>query len=174
MEQKNNIVLIGMPGAGKSSLGVVVAKLLGYNFEDTDLLIQAKYDKMLWELIEQHGPQGYIQLENDVLQSLDFTHTVIATGGSAVYSEEGMQHLRQLGTVVYIKASLEELASRIGEIHERGVVVREGVQGGLESIFADREPLYERYAEITVDTTGLSAHEAADAIIAALSGKAER
>lgn len=168
MAQKNNIVLIGMPGAGKSSLGVVVAKLLGYNFEDTDLLIQEAHGKMLWELIEQHGPQGYIQLENEMLQSLNFEHTVIATGGSAVYSEEGMQHLCQLGMIVYIQASLEELASRIGEMHERGVVVREGVQGGLESIFADREPLYEHYAGITVDTTGLTAREAADAIIQAI------
>ena len=167
MTQGSNIVLIGMPGAGKSSLGVVVAKELGYDFTDIDLVIQHKYGKVLADLVEELGPEGYIEIENEALCECDCEHSIIATGGSAVYSAEGMAHMKELGLVVYLKAPVEELAERIGEMHQRGVIVRPGVEPKLEAIFADREPLYEQYADLTVETSG-TPQDAVEEIVAAL------
>lgn len=146
---KNTIVLIGMPGAGKSTVGVVLAKKLGYRFVDSDLVIQEKYGKLLHELIEEKGVEGFWQLENDVNASLGEERCVIATGGSAVYGVEAMERLRGKGTMVYLKLSCEELKMRLGDLNERGVTLRPGQS--LEGLYEERQPLYEKYAHLTVE-----------------------
>ena len=166
---KNNVVLIGMPGAGKSTLGVVVAKMLGLDFLDADLLIQSQCDRTLQKIIDAMGADGFIQVENQVLCDIDCQRTVISTGGSAVYSDEAMQHLSRIGTVVYLRVSLPELENRLGGLHERGVVMREGMGNSLAALYDERIPLYERYAEITVDTDGLDTREAAFRLANAIS-----
>lgn len=144
-----NIILIGMPGVGKSTVGVVLAKKLGYNFLDSDLLIQEKYKKLLHEIIEERGIEGFWQVENEVNASIKTDNTVIATGGSVIYGKDAMVHLSQLGTIVYLKLSCEELAVRLGDLNDRGVTLKEGQD--LKGLYAERIPYYERYAELTID-----------------------
>ncbi|MBQ8821403.1 MAG: shikimate kinase [Lachnospiraceae bacterium] len=143
-----NIVLIGMPGAGKSTVGVVLAKKLGYRFIDSDLVIQEKYGKLLHELIEEHGVEGFWKLENDVNASFSVEKAVIATGGSAVYGREAMEHLRKIGTVVYLQLSYGEIEERLGDLNARGVTLKPGQD--LEALYGERTPMYEKYAHITV------------------------
>ncbi len=143
-----NIILIGMPGSGKSTIGVVLAKKLGYRFIDSDLLIQEKYDKTLERLIEENGDAGFIQLENDVNCSIDVRKTVIATGGSAVYGTQAMEHFKDIGVIIYLDVSYEELEERLGSLKERGVV--SNGKATIEEIFEDRKNLYKKYADITV------------------------
>ncbi len=149
MKNSKNIVLIGMPGAGKSTVGVVTAKKLGYKFLDSDLVIQEKYGKLLHELISEHGVEGFWKIENDVNASLDVENTVIATGGSAVYGDEAMQHLRSIGTVIYLKLSYEEIEDRLGDLNARGVTLQPGQT--LKDLYKERTPLYEKYADVIVD-----------------------
>lgn len=144
-----NIILIGMPGVGKSTVGVVLAKKLGYNFLDSDLLIQEKYKKLLHEIIEERGIEGFWQVENEVNASIKTDNTVIATGGSVIYGKDAMEHLSQLGTIVYLKLSCEELAVRLGDLNDRGVTLKEGQD--LKGLYAERIPYYEKYAELTID-----------------------
>ncbi len=165
----SNIILIGMPGAGKSTLGVVLAKILNYSFIDADLLIQSQCDKTLQKIIDACGPDGFIEVENEVLCTLSSENSVIATGGSAVYSDEAMKHLASIGTVVYLKASLEELESRLGGLYERGVVMKDGIGMGLDALYKERIPLYEKYAEVTLDIDGLSVRDAALRLVDKLS-----
>lgn len=172
MAEKSNIVLIGMPGAGKSTLGIVLAKIIGYDFVDGDILIQRQSDRTLQKILDAAGPEGFIQVENEVLCGLDVEKTVIAPGGSAVYSEEAMDHLCSIGTVVYLKLSLEELSSRLGGLHERGVVMRDGMGMSLADLYAERVPLYEKYADITLDTDGLTVRDAARKLVDVLSMEA--
>lgn len=160
-----NIILIGMPGAGKSTLGVVLAKILGYQFIDADLLIQSKLDKTLQKIIDACGPDGFIEVENEVLCTLSASHAIIATGGSAVYSDEAMKHLASIGTVVYLKVSYEELESRLGGLHERGVVMKNGMGMSLSDLYEERLPLYEKYADVTIDINGLSVRDAARKVV---------
>lgn len=150
--RKNNIILIGMPGAGKSTVGVVLAKKLGYRFVDSDLVIQDKYGKLLHELIEENGVEGFWKIENDVNASLDTQKSVIATGGSAVYGTEAMEHLRQIGTVVYLQLPYEEVAERLGDLNARGVTLMPGQT--LVDLYEERIPLYEKYAHIVVECSG--------------------
>ena len=112
-----NIILIGMPGAGKSTVGVVLAKRLGYAFVDSDLVIQEKYGKLLQDLIEEYGTEGFRELENKVNAGIDVQKSVIATGGSAVYGREAMEHFRKIGTVVYLKLPYAEIAERVGDLN---------------------------------------------------------
>ena len=154
MAGTDNIILIGMPGAGKSTLGIVLAKILNYRFLDADLLIQQQCDKTLQKLIDACGPDGFIQVENDVLSEIEADRTVIATGGSAVYSDEAMKHLASIGTVVYLKISYEQLVHRLSDLQERGVVLKGGIGMSLRELFDERKPLYEKYAEVTVDVDG--------------------
>lgn len=149
---KYNLVLIGMPGAGKSTVGVVLAKRMGYGFVDSDLLIQERYGKLLHELIEEKGVEGFWKLENDVNASLKTNCCVIATGGSAVYGAEAMEHLRKIGTVIYLRLSLEELTERLGDLNARGVTLRKGQS--LADLYEERIPLYEKYAHRVVDCDG--------------------
>lgn len=165
----NNVVLIGMPGAGKSSVGVVLAKMMNFGFIDADLVIQQKYNRTLQELINTEGPEGFIMLENGALSSIEAKNTVIATGGSAVYSEEGMSYLASRGRVVYLQISFEEMQMRLGDLDKRGVVFRQGIDFDLRSLYAEREPLYRRHADIVVDVSDLSIREAANRIYQRLS-----
>lgn len=154
---KDNIVLIGMPGAGKSTVGVVLAKRLGYRFVDSDLVIQERYGKLLHELIEEHGVEGFWEIENAVNASLDLHKSVIATGGSAVYGAEAMETLRERGLVVYLKLPYEEIRERLGDLNARGVTLRPGQT--LQDLFEERIPLYEKYAHRTVECSGKSLRE---------------
>lgn len=169
MAKKSNIVLIGMPGAGKSTLGVVLAKILGMDFVDGDILIQNQVGNTLQKVIDAQGVDGFLQVENDVLAAVDVQNTVISTGGSAIYSDEAMRHLTEIGTVVYLDVSLEELRSRLGSLHERGVVMRKGVSMSLDEIFEERGPLYRKHAEVTLQTDGLTVREATRKLVDALS-----
>ena len=148
----NNITLIGMPGAGKSTIGVVLAKVLGYQFLDSDLLIQKQEKSRLSEIIEEEGYKGFKDVENRVNASIEAENTVIATGGSVVYCEEAMEHLKSIGTVVYLKLSLNALSKRLGNLKGRGVLLREGQT--LTNLYEERTPLYEKYADIVIDEEG--------------------
>uniref|UniRef100_UPI0040567E96 shikimate kinase n=1 Tax=Acetatifactor sp. TaxID=1872090 RepID=UPI0040567E96 len=150
--KKDNIILVGMPGAGKSTVGVVLAKKLGYRFIDSDLVIQDKYGKLLHELIEENGVEGFWKIENDVNASLDTHKSIIATGGSAVYGEEAMEHLRGIGTVVYLQLPYEEVKERLGDLNARGVTLQPGQT--LADLYEERTPLYEKYAHVVIDCHG--------------------
>lgn len=165
---KKNIVLIGMPGVGKSSAGVVLAKVLGYKFADSDLIIQEKTGMLLKEIINEKGIEGFIETENNVNKALDMENTVIATGGSAVYGEEAMEHLKNIGTIVYLKASYEDINARLGDLKGRGVVIKEGQD--LRALYDERAPLYEKYADITVEEKGQSIRETVNIIENILQG----
>lgn len=163
-----NITLIGMPGAGKSTIGVLLAKSMLMDFVDTDLLIQRKYGMSLCEFIERYGEDEFKRAENEVISSLSCENTVIATGGSAVYGDEGMKHLCEISTVVYLNVPVESLNKRLSNIKTRGVVMKKGES--VEHLFRRRCPLYEKYAEITVDCSALRAEECVDTIIEKLNG----
>ena len=154
---KSNIVLIGMPGVGKSTIGVILAKVLGYRFVDADLLIQEREGRLLKDIIEDDGVEGFIKIENEVNSSIVADKTIIATGGSVVYGKEAMEHLSEIGTVVYLKLDLEHLKRRLGDIKNRGVVLKQGQT--LEELFEERTQLYEKYADIVVSEKGLSIEE---------------
>lgn len=146
----NNVILIGMPTCGKSTIGVLLAKMLGYRFLDSDLLIQEQKGKLLHELIAERGAEGFIEIENEVNASIQATRTVIATGGSAVYGKEAMEHLKRMGTVVYLRIDYATLCARLGDYVHRGVVMPKGYT--LQMMYDERAALYERYADVTVDT----------------------
>lgn len=148
-----NIILIGMPGVGKSTVGVILAKQLGYQFVDSDLIIQKQEKRLLREIIEQEGVDGFIEVENRVNASLCVESSVISTGGSVVYGREAMKHLKETGTVIYLKLSYEALEKRLGNLKGRGVVLRDGQT--LKDLYEERVPLYERYADLTVDEENL-------------------
>lgn len=159
MEEKNNVVLIGMPGAGKSTVGVVLAKLLGYRFMDSDLLIQEQEGKLLNEIIAQSGLDAFMEIENRVNASIAASRTVIATGGSVVYGGQAMEHLKKIGTVVYLRHDFDEICERVGNIRQRGIVLREGQS--FEALYEERCPLYEKYADVVVDAEGTTIEELA-------------
>lgn len=150
--KKTNIVLIGMPAAGKSTVGVLLAKRLGYSFVDVDLVIQEKTGKLLKELIAELGEQGFLRLEEQINRDLAEKKAVIAPGGSVIYGKEAMEHYRKTAVIVYLKLSCEELKKRIGDTRDRGVVLKDGMT--LEDLYAERVPYYEAYAEITLDEEG--------------------
>ena len=143
-----NIILIGMPGAGKSTVGVVLAKVLGYKFLDSDLVIQETKGKLLSQLIEENGDAGFIQIENDINKSIEVDHAVIATGGSAVYGAEAMEHFKEIGTVIYLEVPYKEIKKRVGSLKDRGVV--SNGKEKIEDIYADRVALYEKYADVII------------------------
>ncbi len=160
---KRNIVLIGMPGVGKSTVGVILAKEMGYQFLDADLVIQEREGKLLREIIAEQGTDGFIQVENRVNASLDVDRTIIATGGSVVYGKEAMEHLREIGTVVYLKVSYGIIEKRLADIRGRGVVLREGQT--LQDLYEERVPLYEKYADITVLEENLGVEETVEQLL---------
>ena len=147
-----SIILIGMPSCGKSTLGVLLAKKLGMEFIDSDLLIQKKHQKLLHELIKEHGNDGFLEIESEVNCSITEQNAVIATGGSAVYSKRAMRHFATIGKIVYIHISYEEMEARLGDFAHRGVVMPEGYT--LRDLYNERAALYEKYAHVTVSGEG--------------------
>lgn len=162
-DMKSNLTLIGMPGAGKSTVGVILAKKLGLAFLDTDVLIQVHQGKTLQQIMEEGGHLHLRAVEEREVLRLAVAGHVIATGGSVVYSERAMQHLRDISRVIFLEVSLEELRRRIHNFATRGIA-RAGDQS-LSDLFAERQPLYRKYAEITVDATRLDQEELASRII---------
>ncbi len=150
--KKSNIILIGMPGCGKSTVGVVLAKNLGYRFLDSDICIQEQEDRLLHEIITEEGLEGFLAIEDRVNASLDVYKHVVATGGSAVYGTEAMSHLGEIGTIVYLRLPYEDIEERLGDLVKRGVALKDGQT--LSDLYKERIPLYEKYAEITVDCHG--------------------
>lgn len=155
--RKKSIVLIGMPGVGKSTIGVVLAKNLGISFIDSDLVIQEREEKKLHEIIEEHGLEGFLDIEGTVNASLNPKAAVIATGGSAVYREEAMRHLSSFALICYLQLSYESISERLGNLEERGVVLKENQN--LRQLFDERTPLYEKYANMKIDCEGKNIRE---------------
>jgi shikimate kinase len=164
-----NIILIGMPGAGKSTVGVLLAKRLGYHFVDTDLLLQTRQRCRLQQMIANVGLEAFKQLEAEALCSLEVTHSVIATGGSAVYSESAMAHLRKLGQLVFIDIPLGELLGRVNDMDSRGLVIGPGET--YEHLYKERRPLYIKYAEVTIPGSGMTVEAVAAAIEQSVCGR---
>lgn len=160
-----NFILIGMPASGKSTLGKMAAAALQYDFVDTDDTIMDTYHADLMHLIDQFGIDGFIELESKILQQVQVENTIIATGGSAIYSDTAMQHLKQIGTVIYLKRELSEIAAQVGNLTTRGVVCRNA--NNLAELYAERCPLYEKYADVVVSLDGKSVEQAAAEIVAA-------
>ncbi|HEY5673848.1 MAG TPA: shikimate kinase [Malonomonas sp.] len=157
--KKSNLILIGMPGAGKSTVGVILAKRLGFNFIDTDLLIQAQQRNRLQEIIDTQGLEKFRQIEEQVLIDLSASRTIIATGGSVVYSEAGMAALQQTGHLIYLQEELDRLLQRIADMGQRGLVMAAGQS--FEQLYQERTPRYEKYAELTIPCNELTAEEVA-------------
>lgn len=149
---KPNITLIGMPASGKSTIGVLLAKRLGYSFIDVDIVIQEQTGKLLKEIIGEEGTEGFLKVEERVNSGINPSHAVIAPGGSVVYGKKAMDHLKEISTVVYLKLSYEEVKARLGDLTDRGVALKGGM--GLFELYNERVPLYEGYADITVDESG--------------------
>lgn len=147
--QRKNIVLTGMPACGKSTVGIILAKTLGFNFLDTDLLIQQSEGRLLQDIIDRDGISNFLQIEEAVLRDIEIKNTVIATGGSAVYSQISMENLKNNGIIVYIRLRLDSVENRLSNIRTRGIAMNPG--DSLSSIYHKRIPLYEKYADITVD-----------------------
>ncbi len=152
-----NITLIGMPGAGKSTVGVLLAKKIGADFIDTDLLIQKKHKKLLQQIVDELGFYDFVKDEGETIMTVSPEYVVIATGGSAVYNDKAMEYLKSFSEVIYLKLSFEEMMSRINNVATRGIVLNEGQS--MEELFNERIPLYEKYADVTIDCTGKNPEE---------------
>ena len=161
-----NIVLIGMPAVGKSTIGVLLAKSLLLSFTDTDLLIQGKHKKSLCDIINDNGSKAFLDIEENIILEAEFKNSVIATGGSAVFGEKAMKKLKENGVVIYLSLPMDEIKKRIGDIKSRGVVLTNGTT--VDDIFAERKPLYEKYADVKIDCDNLTAEECVEKIIADL------
>lgn len=159
----SNIALIGMPGSGKSTCGVLAAKALLKNFFDTDLLLQNLEGKRLQSIINENGIEYFNEAEERAILSLDIRGTVIATGGSVVYSEKAMAHLRSLGKIIYLRLVYEEMEKRIKNITTRGIVLKDGET--LLDMYNERAPLYERYADEILNCDGMTVEETVESIV---------
>jgi len=162
MQKKTNIVLLGMPGSGKSTVGVLLAKRLGKRFVDTDLLIQEQEGRLLCEIIEEEGLDKFIAIENQVNAAVEAENSVIAPGGSAIYGKEAMEHFKEIAEVVYLKLSYRSVAKRLGDLTKRGVVFRPGQS--LKALYKERCPLYEAYADYIIECDGMKIGETLDAV----------
>ena len=172
MGKKTNITLIGMPASGKSSVGVVLAKRLGKKFVDTDIVIQEKYGKLLKELIEEHGDEGFREIEDEVNAGLDLDNCIISPGGSVVYGEKAMKHLKEISVIIYLELSYTAIKSRLGDLRERGITLKEGQS--LKDLYLERVPLYEKYADITVNEMKKSLAKTIDEICERLGEKPKK
>ncbi|KDE54857.1 shikimate kinase [Methanoculleus sp. MH98A] len=166
MHQHRNIILIGMPGAGKSTVGVVLAKTLGMQFVDTDILIQERAGKMLQEILDTDGPEAFKRIEEETILSLHPRRAVIATGGSVVCSPDAMAHLKSGGLVVYLEIPYAEMEKRLKNITTRGIVLLPGQS--LRGMYDERVPLYEKYADLTVACSGGDLESVVENVIEAL------
>lgn len=152
-----NIVLIGMPGCGKSTVGVLLAKVLGMSFVDTDVVLQAREKRKLQSIIDEIGIDAFLRMEEEAVLSVDFTDTVIATGGSVVYGERAMEHLHRSGIVIYIRLPYDEIEKRLSNLATRGVTLRDGQT--LRDLYCERIPLYEAQADLVFDSVGCDIEE---------------
>jgi len=162
MQEKTNIVLLGMPGSGKSTVGVLLAKKLGMRFIDTDLLIQEQEGRLLGEIIKEEGLEGFIEIENRVNATLTAEKSVIAPGGSVIYGKEAMEHFQNIGTIIYLKLSCRSVSRRLGDLAKRGVVFRPGQT--IKAIYKERCPLYEKYADYVIECDGKKIGETLEAV----------
>lgn len=162
----DNIILIGMPAAGKSTIGVIVAKRLGYQFVDVDLLIQEKEGKLLKDIIAEKGIKGFLEVEDRINAGLCVERTVVSPGGSVVYCEKAMEHFKQIGKVLYLEASFETINRRLTNVKGRGVVLGEGQT--LRDLYEERVKLFKKYADITVCEDGLPLDEMIEKVIKTL------
>jgi shikimate kinase len=156
----DNIILIGMPGAGKSTIGVLLAKVLGMSFIDCDLIIQKKEGKLLQEIIDEKGIDGFINIEKNTILELSAVGSIISTGGSVVLREESMNKLMKLGKIVYLKVDYNELERRVNNITTRGIVIKD--EQTLYDVYEERTPLYEKYTNITIDCSNLTIEQILD------------
>ncbi len=158
-----NIIFIGMPASGKSTVGVVVAKRLGMDFIDTDLLIQKQENRLLCEIIAEQGVDAFLEIENQVNRDLVAENAVISPGGSVVYCEEAMRHYQEIGTIIYLKLSFETIQKRLKDPKKRGVTLRNGQT--LKELYEERIVLFERYADIIIEEDGLNLEETIEKVL---------
>lgn len=163
-----NVIFIGMPASGKSTIGVVVAKHLGYDFIDSDLLIQKQEKRLLKDIIADVGNEGFLAIENQVNCDIKAERAVISPGGSIVYCQEAMEHFKEIGTIIYLKVSFETINERISSAKNRGVVLKEGQT--LKDLYEERTCLFEKYADCTISEDGLSLEETIDKVLELLKG----
>ena len=166
IQAKENVILIGMSGAGKSTLGVLLAKALGKDFVDTDLIIQQRTNRLLQQILDEEGTERFMEIEEAVVSELSLKNTVIATGGSVVYSEAAMRALKSGGVAVYLAVDYPELAARLSNITTRGIVFKDAHD--LRGVYEERLPLYERYADLRINCTGQGVEQSVSEIIRAL------
>ena len=166
---KENIVLIGMPGVGKSTVGVILAKVLGYQFIDADLVIQKRENRLLHEFISEEGLEGFLKAEENanVYIAQNEEKSIVATGGSVVYCEKAMQELKKTGRVIYLELEYDQLKKRLGNLKGRGVVLKDGQD--LRGLYEERIPLYEKYADLTVNEKNLDVEQTLQKIVDRLS-----
>ncbi|MBW2660022.1 MAG: shikimate kinase [Deltaproteobacteria bacterium] len=160
--EKRNIILIGMPGAGKSTVGVILAKRIGLHFIDTDLIIQAREKCRLQQIIDAQGLENFRKVEEQMLLNLHPEHSVIATGGSVIYCEKGLEALGKTGILIYIQVPLTALQKRIADMGQRGLVMNK--KQTFEQLYQERTPLYEKFAELTISGEGINAEQVAGKI----------
>lgn len=163
MNQKNNVILIGMPTSGKSTIGVVLAKKIGFDFIDTDLLIQKEESRLLSEIIDEEGIEGFLQIENRVNKNIEAKSSVISPGGSVVYCEEAMEHYKKIGTIIYLEVPFPEIEKRLANAKSRGVVLKENQS--LKDLYDERVPLFKKYANIIINEEGLDISDTIRTII---------
>ena len=164
--KKDNIILIGMPSCGKSTIGIELSRKIGYGYVDSDSVIVAREGRRLAEIIAELGNEGFLDIEAKVNSELCANRCVIATGGSVVYREHAMEKLSMLGTIVYLQLSYEEIEARLGDLQARGVVLKKGYT--LKDLYEERVPLYEKYADITVKLDGQTIMQSVDAVAEAI------
>ncbi|MDL2295472.1 shikimate kinase [Lachnospiraceae bacterium OttesenSCG-928-E19] len=160
----DNIILIGMPAVGKSTVGVVVAKHLGYQFIDTDLVIQEQEKRLLKEIIAEEGIEGFLKIEDRVNSEVDTNKAVISPGGSIVYCKHAMEHYKKIGTVIYLRASFETIRNRLDNAKGRGVVLKDGQT--LQDLYEERTVLFEKYADKIIDQDELELEQSVEAVLA--------
>lgn len=165
---KPNITMIGMPSSGKSTVGVLLAKRLGFSFVDVDIVIQEKEGRLLKEIIADEGMDGFLKAEDRINAGLDVKMSVIAPGGSVIYGEKAMKHLKEISEVVYLKMSYEEMEKRIGNVVDRGVALKPGFT--LRDLYNERVPYYERYADIVIDEEGKTPGQTVDELRGIIEG----
>ncbi len=161
-----NIILVGMPSCGKSTVGVVLAKTMNKGFVDTDILIQQREGKTLQDIIDTHGNDYFHDVEEQVLLGFDGMDYVVATGGSAIYFDSAMAHFKKNGKVVYLKVSLDTVLKRLNNIKTRGVTLAKGQT--LSDLYNQRVPLYEKHADVVIEGDGLSVEAVVERIIEAV------